>query len=848
MNFTTSGISFYLADWLVDPKSNSIARGDNSQRVEPKVMQVLVLLAANAGQVVSRRELEDEIWTDMVVGPDSLTNTVIKLRRALGDDAKNARIIETIPKTGYRLIAAVREVTDAEPALERRLSAILYADVAEYSRLTGENEERTHRILSASLDFFTDTIRAYNGKVVHYAGDAILSEFTTVTEALSCAVEVQRELCEKDNAQTDGLSVQFRIGINLGEVIVDRDDIYGEGVNIAARLEGLADAGGVCISESVYAAVGNKLPLDYDFMGEQSVKNIAEPVRAYRVLFYPGSKKARHRPRSTVKIASLFTVFAFAILGFVFLWAQFFKLEGDDNKKFVAANPDRPTIAVLPFASVSVDVKDDLLAEGMTRDIITDLTKVSGVDVIAYNSMRDYQDREIDVEKICIELGAQHIVEGSIRRAGERVRINVQLIDCKTRRHRWAERYDEVFEDFFVLQDKVIAQVVSEISVTLTASESVQIGRPPTSNLKAYDYYLRAQQAGYTASGTAFLDTIDWYKKAIKLDPEFAAAHSGLARAAVAAWRTDISNIMSGIQARTLAYESASRALEIDPANGQAYSVLAVLQIADGQYEAALESARKAVSLAPGSAEAHLDLGIVLAYSGDSKQGVIAVETALRLNPSSPETHLYSGIVFFIDGQYQRAVEALSRAMDERGDAEQAWIFLAAAYGLLEQQEEASATVASLLEIYPILNYSYYRARDSYFRQAEDLDRLIRGLAVAGLPEWPYGFDASAFERIGAAELRQLVVDQNWEGKHKNGVEFFQHVDASGSLAYRSQNSLQAGKAKIDGDQLCQRFDNSVLNRDACGFVYRNPTGSAQTQDDYIVVMPDSLRYFTVTP
>ncbi len=840
MNPVSGVASFFVADWLVEPKSNSLICGEESVHVEPKAMRVLTLLAANAGQVVTRRELEDSIWTDMVVGPDSLTNTVIKLRRALKDNARNARIIETIPKTGYRLIAHVRgfEKEETEPPLKRRLSAILYADVAEYSRLTGQDEERTHRILSANLDLFSNRIRSHNGAVVHYAGDAILAEFATVTEALSCAVEVQRELRENDSAQQVSQSVQFRIGINLGEVIVDRDDIYGDGVNIAARLEGLADVGSICISESVYSAVGNKLPLDYEFMGEQTVKNIAEPVRAYRVLFYPSEQRAIRTAKPRVKAVAFAAALISTVFGLVILWQQI----------SIDTVPDKPAIAVLPFANVNVDPNEDYLAEGMTRDLITDLTKISNVDVIAYSSVKNLINQKINIGEIGGKLGVQYIVEGSIRRAGDRVRINVQLVEAKTNRHLWAERYDRGFEEFFDLQDELIAQVVEKIAVSTSPSESAQIERLPTTSLEAYNNYLRAQQAGYVSSGTGWLETKRYYEKAIKLDPKFAEAHAGLARLAVAAWRTDVSNVISGTRARKLAFESASRALEIDPANGQAYSVLAVLQLAEGEHENAIASARKAVQLAPGSAQARLDLGFVLAFSGDSKQAVSEVEMALRLNPDSPDTQLYAGIVFFIDGQYQRAVDALSSAKVERRDAEQLWTYLAASYGLLNQKKEAIQTVTELLKIYPMMNREYYLARDSYFKRPDDLERLLRGLSLAELPEWPFDFRGLDSNRLDSGELRNVVEDKTWVGRHLNGVEFFQQVSSSGSLAYRSESSFQTGSARFDNDRFCQRFDNAVLNNFTCGYIYRNPDGSAGSRDEYVVVMPDSLRYFSVVP
>jgi adenylate cyclase len=840
--------SYFVGDWLVDPKSNTVVRGDDSKHIEPKAMRVLTLLASNAGQVVTREELEDVVWADMIVGPDALTNTVIKLRRALGDDAKNSRYIETIPKTGYRLIATVREAEkgEIEQPLERRLSAVLYADVAGYSRLTGEDEERTHRILSVNLDLFAETIVAHHGTVVHYAGDAILAEFATVSEALKSAVEVQRALQDVNASSPDTPSVEFRIGINLGEVIVDRDDIYGDGVNIAARLESLADAGGICISESVYAAVGSKLPVDYQFMGEQSVKNITEPVRAYRVLFHPAAQKSVRKPKFSKKLMLSAATLATLIIGSVVLWPQF-SINVHDEGQTATTSLDKPTIAVLPFANVSVDVNEEYLADGMTTDLITDLSKISGIYVIARSSVFAYKNQAINVSEISQQLGAQYIVEGSVRKSGNKIRINVQLIDATTSRHLWADRYERDFDEFFALQDDVITQVVSAVSVTLTDKESAQVERPPTTNLQAYDYYLRAEQAGYIGGKSNLAETLELYQKAISLDPEFADAYAGLARAAVEVWRNDVGEFVPGAPARQLAYDSASRALEIDPANGQGYSVLAVLQLADGHHETAITSARKAVELTPGRATAHLDLGLVLAYSGDSKLGLDAIETALRLNPkSTSDTEMYAGIAFFIDGQYQRAETALSTGERERKSPEPVWTFLAAARAFLGRKQEAAKTVADLLGAYPNVSIEYYRARYNYFRHSADLERLLAGLSEAGLPQWAFGFQGAESDRLNEQELSKLVEDSIWFGRHVNGIEFFQQFDSSGDMAYRSKSSIQSGTASIRQGMLCQRFEGSTLSKDLCGYVYRNGDGSNETQDEYIAVLPDSLRYFTV--
>ena len=848
MDALSTTASFYVGEWLVDPSSNTIVQGGESKHIEPKAMQVLSLLAASAGQVVTRVELEDVVWANMIVGPDALTNTVIKLRRALGDEAKNSRFIETIPKTGYRLIAPVREAdaSELEQPLERRLSAVLYADVAGYSRLTGEDEERTHRLLSVNLDLFAETIVAHHGTVVHYAGDAILAEFPTVTEAMRAAVEVQQTLQEVNSSSPDTPSVEFRIGINLGEVIVDREDIYGDGVNIAARLESLADAGGICISESVYSALGSKLPLEYEFMGEQTVKNIAEPVRAYRVLFDPSTQKTTRRLGFFRKNLLIVAVIAAITISVVFLRSQFSVSINDKTQAASSTGLDKPTIAVLPFANVSVDVNDEYLADGMTTDLITDLSKISGIFVIARSSVFAYKNQAINMGKISQELGAQYIVEGSIRKSGDQIRINIQLVDAATNRHLWAERYESEFDQFFALQDDVIRQVVSAVSVKLTDQESAQVERPPTTNLQAYDYYLRAEQAGYIGGKFNPADIIDFYQKAIDLDPEFTDAYAGQARAAVESWRID-SGSVHGATARALAYESASKALEIDPTNGQAYSVLSILQLADGHHDAAIESARKAVELTPGRATAYHDLGLVLAYSGEIREGIEAIETALLLNPKPrPDTELYAGTVFFIDGQYQRAEAMLSRTERERYASETLWSFLAAARAFLGDQEAAAKTIAELLDIYPNVSIQYYRARDTYFRRPEDLEKLLDGLRKAGLSEWAFDFQGMESDRLNESELRGIVEDRTWIGKHVSGIEFLQQNNHSGSMAYRSKSSIQTGTVSIRGGMLCQRFEGTALGKDLCGYVYRNPNGSAETQDEYVASLPASLRYFTV--
>lgn len=849
---------YRVAEWHVDPASNLIVNKDHEVRLEPKVMRVLGELARRSGQVVSREELEDLVWGNVIVGPDALTNSIIKLRKAFGDDAKNPSYIETIPKTGYRLIAPVHgDNNSTGPPLKRKLCAVLYADVEGYSRLTGNQEEATHRVLRSHLDFFSRTINSHGGSVVHYAGDAVLAEFNTVSEALGCAVAVQDEFNNKATDTTHQPVVRFRIGVNLGEVIVDRDDIFGDGVNIAVRLESLADPGGICISESVKAAVGNKLALHYEFMGEKQVKNIREPIRAYRVenitTKTPNIKPAAPRHQYLRHSALALTIF---VIGSIVVWLLI--VDEKSTTPRVTKKPlmqelvtnhslGKPVIGVLPFANVSVKAEDEYMADGLTDDIITDLSRISGLDVIARSSVFTFKNKAINLDEIRAELGVDFVLEGSVRQVGENIRINVQLVDAATGRHVWAERFDGAYQEFFALQDSVITHVVSAVSVNLTDSEIARIERPPTNSLEAYDAYLRAEQAGYFGSHTDLNTTMALYRRAIQLDPRFSEAYAGLARSAVEAWRLDLSDIIQGGQARDIAYRSASKALEIDPGNGRAYSVLAILQLAEHQHEVAIQSARKAVELSPGQAQSHLDLGLVLTLSGQPELGHASIQAAFRLNPKpSADTLLYAAIVEFYNEQFSQAVEHLTSVREVRKNSDSLWTYLAAAYAMLGAMDEAKTAARGLFKLYPNSSIEYMRVLHSYIRKPEFLDMLLQGLKQAGIPVWAFGIDADPTDRLDQAELEQLTLGQTWAGSHLNGTGFFLQVSETGVLAYRSQNSLQSGTASVRDAMLCQRFDHTTLNQDLCGYIYRNPEGSAEERNEYLAILPNTVHYFSV--
>ncbi len=854
---------FSVAGWQVDPSTHRMDKDGRSIKLEPRTVAVLVYLASHPGKAVTREELEREVWRGVVVGYDALNNIIAKLRKAFGDDTRQPRVIETIPKVGYRLIADVGvspppashdlEVPDDD--LERKLAAILYADVAGYSRLTGQDEAGTHRALTACLDIITASIESRGGNVVHFAGDAVLADFSTVTNAMSCAVAVQQELGARNQGVPAERKVQFRIGVNLGEVIVDRDDIYGDGVNVAARLESLAEPGGVCISGAVFDAIGQKLPLDYQFLGEQNVKNIAKPVRAYHASLAPGAtlpapaplkpKRDRSRRRPVAIAAALAALVAG--LG-TFLWLESREPAEVQStpEPAVTASPDKPSIAVLPFTNLSDHPGQEYFADGMTDGLITDLSKLSGMFVIARHSVFTYKDRPVTVQQVARELGARYVVEGSVQRVDERIRVNTQLIDTTTGSHLWAERFDGDATDVFTLQDHVIRNIVSALAVELSDKEKKRLGRRPTDNLEAYDYYLRGERRRLYGrdlqhEGAA----IELYREAIALDPRFAEAYAGIAKSAYHVWRWDSDQVMSGPVAKKLAYESAGKVLELDPENPTAYGVLAALQVTDGRHELALESARKAVSFAPNDAAAYEYLTRVLVYAGRHDEALEAMESAFRLDPKpSPSTHGYMGWVLFFHRRYEEAIAHMEKTREAIPWDEG----LAMTYAELGRLAEAKVAMDDVFEDTPFANLAYYRTLYAQYKRKEDLEHVIGALAKAGMPAWPYGHKPREVERLDGAAVQALALGHSWVGRDSTGAEFFQQFTDDGRIALRSRGLLLTGTARIEGDLLCVEFPAAVLGRRDCGYVYRNPRGTPQEHNEYLRVALRAIYHFSVKP
>ncbi|WP_246763267.1 adenylate/guanylate cyclase domain-containing protein [Rhizobium sp. 007] len=725
--------------------------------------------------------------------------------------------------------------------------AILAADVVGYSRLMGLDEAGTlARLQALRREYIQPLIDQHHGRIVKLMGDGALVVFASVVDAVACAVEIQKIVHEQNLDQPDDSRITFRIGINLGDVIIEDDDVYGDGVNIAARLEGLSDPGGIVISGTAYDQARNKLGLAFKSFGEQRLKNIAEPVRVYHVLLDRAKGAKKPRPRRWYLPVVGLVLAALAIGGALMAWPQAIALLPRLGSDMGGPEAQKPSIAVLPFGDISDDAGQEVFAEGLTNDLITDLSKISGLLVIARNSAFTFKDTSMSVRQVAEQLNVRYVLEGSVRRAGDAIRINVQLIDANTGRNVWADRYDRRYTDIFALQDEVIEQIVGALAVRLSDRERTQIGRLPTRNLEAYDFYTRAEQKVYTIDYGSLGEALSLYEKAIKLDPEFADAHTGYARAIVDVLGFDYQPLMLSAVARQRAYEAAGRGLELNPQSARAYAVLGILQMFDGEIDEAIASVNKAVALDPNGAESELNLAIVLTYAGQNPEALAAMERVLQLDPKPrAQVYDYYGLVLYMNHRYEEAISAVRTVRPEE-PSDLGLETLAMANARLGRMAEAQKAVEAILEKSPGQSLASLRVVYSHHRRQADLDNRLDALRLANFPEWSYDFRGQPENRLNAQEIRAMTIDKSWTGHQYDGVTFFMELSTSGDFALRAQDSIIVGKFTIEEDFLCTRSASTLLGRKFCSPVYRNPGGSAEKHDEYVLPDSASVWYFSL--
>ena len=742
--------------------------------------------------------------------------------------------------------------------MERRLAAILAADVVGYSRLMGEDEKGTLEALKDHRAALVEPkIAAYHGRLVKLMGDGALAEFGSVVDAVQCAVDIQRAMAARNASVPEDRRIVFRIGINIGDVIIEEDDIYGDGVNVAARLEGLAEPGGICVSRNVRNQVRDKVDLVFEDRGEVEIKNIARPVRVFSVRLDETSAapsapdRASPRPKGRPNWA--FAAVGAAVLILVaagFLWWQPWAPRPALETVVGEVRPptDRPSIAVLPFDNLSDDPEQEYFADGMTDDLITDLSKISGLFVIARNAVFTYKDQQgVDIRDVARDLGVRYVLEGSVRRAGAKMRINAQLIDGETGNHLWAERYDRSYADIFDIQDQVIENIVAALSVRLSEAERTQFTSLPTENLEAYDYYLRGEKLAYLAEPTAAAGAMRYYQKATGLDPEFAGAYAGYARVAVDVLRYTYADNLPSAVARKSAYEAASRALTLDPGLARAFSVFALLQMLDGEHENAVASAEKAVTLSPNDAEALLNQAVVLVYAGMQEEALQAMEKVFRLNPKPPDyVQDYYALVLAMNHRYDEALAALERKRGDR-DSDLSLELSASLNARQGRPEEAAAVIERMLQRWPGQSLAYYRVYFAHHARAQDRDERLEGLRLAGLPAWPHGFEGVPEQRLAGAAIDAITRGKTWTGMREGRGAFVQFMQANGAFVERGADYQLVGDAFREGDLLCLQTPTVLMGRVHCGPIFRNPSGSAAQQDDYVYPNAYQLKRFSVS-
>ena len=547
-------------------------------------------------------------------------------------------------------------------SVERKLAAILSADVKGYSRLMEADEAGTVRTLTAYREVMATLVREHRGRVVDATGDNLLAEFPSVVDAVQGAVAIQRAL-EARNAGLPGeRRMQFRIGINLGDVIVEGERIYGDGVNIAARLEGLAEPGGICIAGGAWEQVRNKLALGFESLGEHRVKNIAEPVRAYRVRMDAAGAGPRGRRRRPAWLGHWqAAVLAVLVLGAgaIALWSMYPrpapKAGVVSEAKAALPLPDEPSIAVLPFANMSADPAQEYFSDGLTDALITQLYKIPNLFVIARTSSATYKGKAVKVQQVGRELGVRWVLEGSVQKAGERIRIQAQLIEATTGKHVWAESYDRELKDVFAVQDGIIRKIVTELGVTLAWGEEFRLWVHATDNLQAFDHFLQADKLYMRFEKEANAQARGLLLKAVELDPKFARAIAFLGF-------THLTDVAFGwardpAQSTRQAEDLANRAVALDDGDYMAHALLSRIHAQQGRHEQAIAAGQRAVEVEPSNATAVGALGLTMTYAGRPEEGLVLIRKAMRLNPYPPLYYFpYAVYASYLTGRYEAAI------------------------------------------------------------------------------------------------------------------------------------------------------------------------------------------------
>ena len=610
--------------------------------------------------------------------------------------------------------------------MERRLAAILVADVVGYSRLMGQDEEGTLEALQVFRDeLFDPKIDEHNGRIVKLMGDGTLVEFPSVVDAVRCAVDIQKGVAFRNAALAEERHIELRIGINLGDVIVEGDDLYGDGVNVAARLEGLAEHGGICVSSAVRNQIGSKLPYFFEDLGEKAVKNIEQPVHVFNVhldAVHDRKTKTRRRAATGKRKPALIAAFTVVILvagsgiaAWLYPWGS---------------GPDQlPSIAVLPFASLGGDSEDQYLSDGITEDIISALGRFPNLVVLSRNAVFVYKDNPATPEQISQQLNVRYLVEGSVRKSGNRVRVSTQLSDAERGVLLWSGRYDESTDDIFTIQDEITHNVVGALVGRLNLVEQERAFAKPTENLEAYDFMLQGRSFYYKNTRSANYKAQELFKKAIKLDPNYASPRAWLARSylesALYGWTEWPMRSLEN------AYELAQKAVMLDDSSPIAHTILAAIHVLRNRHDLAENEADRAISLNYSHPDGHAIRGLVLVWRGRLEEAIQSLETAERFDPQLvPSWSIYLGWAYFLNDQHDLATQHFERMRVRNPEYPYVPVGLAAVYAEVGQEKDAARAAEKVRRVLPFFSSTEFAHQ---FRDTSHRERIVKALKKAGL-------------------------------------------------------------------------------------------------------------------
>lgn len=620
--------------------------------------------------------------------------------------------------------------------MERRISAIFAADMVGYSRLMEADEigtlerQKTHR-----KELINPAFEQFHGRIVKEMGDGLLVEFPSIIEAVQCAVEIQRAMPQREAEIPDDHKISYRIGINLGDIVVEEDDIYGSGVNVAARLEALAEPGGICLSGTAYDHLGSAIEVGYESLGEVSVKNIERSIRAYRVLTDPAQvstiptiTRKRKVNRNTAGIGLLLLLLSLGATGWWWLQPVF---EPTDAKNQTLKVPDKPSIAILPFANLSDDTEREYFAEGFTEDLTSNVAQSKDLFVISRNSTLAFKSRPVNIQEVASDLGVRYVLEGSIRPIGDKVRVTAQLIDSSNDSHIWAKQYDVPMSGIFDVQDELTREISGSLLANIRRADLNRTLQKRPNDLSAYDYVLRARAMWDTPGKEAKLEARALAEKAIALDPNYAPAYAILGDTYNSAYILQ----WEGPEALDKAYELARKAVELDPLSSQSHELLGRVFLRRNQHNEAIITLRKAIELNPNRSFHYAALADVLTFANRPDEAIELMNTAIRLDPFYPaRDNMYLGRAYFFTEKYEEAMVELETCAARTPRYRPCYMYLAPTYAQMGKSVDASRTVGELLRISPDFSISNsVRGHLPFVEPA--IEFYISALRKAGVPE-----------------------------------------------------------------------------------------------------------------